>query len=45
MLLTSIMRIYLTHSFKPFRFKDEYTNQLDFENLQDLGLYVHIPFL
>ena len=44
MLLTNIMRMYLTRSFKPFCFKGKYRNQLPFENLQDLGLYVHIPF-
>lgn len=44
MLLTNIMRMYLTRSFKPFCFKGKYRNRLPFENLQDLGLYVHIPF-
>ena len=44
MLLTSMMRIYLTRSLKPFTFEGRYENKLEFENLQDLGLYVHIPF-
>ena len=44
MLLTSLMRIYLTRSLKPFVFEGRYENRLEFENLQDLGLYVHIPF-
>ncbi len=44
MLLTSVMRICLTRSFKTFHFKHEYENKLTFENLDTLGLYVHIPF-
>lgn len=44
MLLTSLMRICLTRSFKTFHFKHEYAKQLSFENLDTLGLYVHIPF-
>jgi coproporphyrinogen III oxidase-like Fe-S oxidoreductase len=44
MVLTSLLRIYLTRSLQPFRFKNTYTNHLDFENLNELGLYVHIPF-
>ncbi len=44
MLLTSLLRVLLTHSLKPFIFEGNYQNKLDFENLDDLGLYVHIPF-
>ena len=44
MLLTSLLRIALTRSLKPFVFEGAYQNRLEFENLQDLGLYVHIPF-
>ena len=44
MLLTSLLRVLLTRSFKPFVFKSTYDNHLDFENLDNLGLYVHIPF-
>lgn len=44
MLLTSLLRIYLTRSFKPFVFEGNYQNKLDFMDLDDLGLYVHIPF-
>lgn len=44
MLLTSLMRIWLTRSFKPFRFRNTYSNSLDFEKLDNLGLYVHIPY-
>lgn len=39
-----MMRIYLTRSLKPFTFEGRHENKLEFENLQDLGLYVHIPF-
>lgn len=42
--ISSLMRIWLTKSFKPFEFTNIYTNKLDFENLEQLGLYVHIPF-
>lgn len=41
---TSLMRIFLTRSLKPFIFENKYSNILDFENGQELGLYVHIPF-
>lgn len=41
---TSLMRIILTRSTKPFRFQSSYTNSLDFATEEDLGLYVHVPF-
>ena len=44
MLLTSILRVLLTRSFKPFVFEGKYQNELDFMDLKNLGLYVHIPF-
>lgn len=44
MLLTSLLRIFITRSFRPFVFESEYDRQLEFESLEDLGLYVHIPF-
>jgi coproporphyrinogen III oxidase-like Fe-S oxidoreductase len=44
MLLVSLLRILLTRSFKPFVFKGRAENRLDFATLDDLGLYVHIPF-
>ena len=44
MLLVSLLRILLTRSFKPFVFEGRFENRLDFETLDDLGLYVHIPF-
>ncbi|MCX8131875.1 MAG: radical SAM protein [Clostridia bacterium] len=44
MLLTSLLRILLTRSFKAFTFKGRYSNQLNFASMKNLGLYVHIPF-
>jgi oxygen-independent coproporphyrinogen-3 oxidase len=44
MLLTSLLRVFLTRSFQPFVFEGICQNKLDFETLDDLGLYVHIPF-
>jgi len=44
MLSTSFLRILLTRSFKPFIFIKKYTNQLLFQNLDNIGLYVHVPF-
>lgn len=44
MFLASALRIYMTRSFRPFRFEGKFRNCLDFEDLEDLGLYVHIPF-
>ena len=44
MSLTSLMRILLTRSFKPFEFRATYSNKLDYTKEEELGLYVHIPF-
>ena len=42
--LTDLTRMWLTRSFKPFTFKNEYDEELSFEDLKRLGLYIHIPF-
>lgn len=42
--MTSLLRIWVTRSFKPFEFTDRHDDRLDFEGLKELGLYVHIPF-
>lgn len=42
--LTNLTRMWLTRSFKPFTFKNEYDKKLPYEDLDNLGLYVHIPF-
>ncbi len=44
MLLVSLLRVLLTRSFKPFVLTDHRDERLDFAGLDDLGLYVHIPF-
>jgi len=43
-LITSLARTWLTRTFKPFTFKNEYDQTLPFFECQNLGLYVHIPF-
>ncbi len=43
-IITNITRMWLTRSFKPFTFKNEYDMQLPFLDCNNLGLYVHIPF-
>jgi len=42
--ITTATRMWLTKSLKPFTFTNNYSNQLDFAELDNLGLYVHIPF-
>jgi len=44
MLLPSILRMLLTRSFKPFIFRNKYSERLAYQDLKNLGLYVHIPF-
>lgn len=41
---TSLTRMWLTRSTKPFIFRNEYDRQLPFSDCENLGLYVHIPF-
>ncbi len=36
--------MWLTRTYKPFAFNNEYDSKLSFENCEKLGLYVHIPF-
>ncbi|MBO6007397.1 MAG: radical SAM protein [Lachnospiraceae bacterium] len=43
-LKTDLARIWLTRSLKPFVFKNEYDENLRFHGIDELGLYVHIPF-
>ena len=43
-LTTTITRAWLTRSFKPFSFQNEYDDFLPFDKCENLGLYVHIPF-
>lgn len=42
--ITSLTRMWLTRTMKPFTFKNEYDRILPFAECENLGLYVHIPF-
>ena len=37
-------RIWLTRSFRPFLFKKGYDFNLNYQDIDSLGLYIHIPF-
>ena len=41
---STLTRMWLTRSLRPFVFKNEYDQQLNFTECRNLGLYVHIPF-
>lgn len=43
-LITSLTRMWLTRSPQPFRFQQGYDQHLPYEDCDQLGLYVHIPF-
>lgn len=43
-IITSLTRMWLTRSTKPFLFKNEYDSVLPYQDCDNLGLYVHIPF-
>ncbi len=43
-IITSLTRMWLTRSVRPFAFKNEYDEHLPFSDCDNLGLYVHIPF-
>ncbi|MGL4624289.1 MAG: coproporphyrinogen-III oxidase family protein [Culicoidibacterales bacterium] len=43
-MITSLMRTYLTRSLQPFTFTNQYDDKLNYEQTEQLGLYVHIPF-
>ena len=43
-IITSLTRMWLTRSTKPFTFENEFDNQLSYSDCDGLGLYVHIPF-
>ena len=42
--ITSLTRMWLTRTMKPFTFKNEYDRILPYAECENLGLYVHIPF-
>ncbi|HBT64342.1 MAG TPA: coproporphyrinogen III oxidase, partial [Ruminococcaceae bacterium] len=43
-LITTLTGMWLTRTVRPFTFKSEYDSVLSFEDCENLGLYVHIPF-
>lgn len=43
-LMTSLTRMWLTRSTQPFRFHKDYDQHLPYQDCDQLGLYVHIPF-
>lgn len=43
-ILSTLTRMWLLRSFKPFKFTNEFDRTLLYENCKGLGLYVHIPF-
>ena len=42
--ITSLTRMWLTRTVKPFTFNNEYDRILPFMECENLGLYIHIPF-
>lgn len=42
--ITSLTRMWLTRTIKPFTFKNEYDETLPYAECDNLGLYIHIPF-
>lgn len=42
--ITSLTRSWLTGTFKPFKFVNQYDDALPYGECENLGLYVHIPF-
>ena len=43
-IITDLTRSWLTRSWKPFTFRNEYDQLLPYSDCGNLGLYVHIPF-
>ena len=43
-IITDLTRSWLTRSWKPFTFKNEYDQVLPYSDCENLGLYIHIPF-
>ena len=43
-IITTLTRMWLTRSTRPFTFTGDYDERLPHEDLDHLGLYVHIPF-
>ncbi len=43
-IITSLTRMWLTRSIRPFTFTDDYDEEIPYSDCDKLGLYVHIPF-
>ena len=43
-MITSLTRMWLTRTTKPFTFLNEYDQTLPYPDCENLGLYIHIPF-
>lgn len=43
-LLTALTRSWLTRAFRPFQFTNKYDMDLPYQDVEHLGLYIHIPF-
>ena len=43
-IITNLTRSWLTRSWKPFTFQNEYDQILPYRDCENLGLYIHIPF-
>lgn len=43
-IITNLTRAWLTRSWKPFTFRNEYDQMLPYGDCENLGLYIHIPF-
>ena len=43
-IITDLTRSWLTRTWKPFTFKNEYDQTLPYSDCENLGLYIHIPF-
>ncbi|MGH4117597.1 hypothetical protein [Clostridium sp.] len=42
-MITNILRMLLTRSFKPLMFTNKVDNEMNFDS-EEIGIYVHIPF-
>jgi len=43
-IITSLTRMWLTRSVRPFTFRNEYDEHLPYAECENMGLYIHIPF-
>lgn len=43
-MITTLTRMWLTRSTRPFLFRNEHDERLPFQECGELGLYIHIPF-